>query len=731
MKYQLISVVCGQPIGRVRRIATGHALACLITLSCTLQALGQTASEPAGERSLSPVVVTVTRGVEQSAFDTPASVDVIDASTIQNAGPEVNLSETLVRVPGVVAQNRQNYAQDIQISSRGFGARSTFGVRGLRLYADGIPATFPDGQGQVSNFDLASASRIEILRGPFSVLYGNSSGGVISIFTADGGPQTVADISTTWGSYGLRRTGVKLSGTEGAAQYNLSAARFATDGYREHSAATRENFNGKLRYTVSDDTHWTFILNSVNMPGVQDPPGLTRAEMLANPRQATPGAFLFNTRKSVNQLQGGIVFDQRLGGGQSFRITSYFGTRSTEQFQSIPVATQASLTQPGGVIGLSSRYQGIDARWTDKSRLLDKPLTLTAGVSTDRLSQARLGFQNFVGTTLGVQGALRRDELDTVNAFDQYVQGQWEVAERWSISAGLRHSRVSFGSQDRYIVPGNGDDSGSVSYQATTPALGVVFHVTDALNLYASAGRGFETPTLNELAYRADGGAGLNFNLQSATSRQWEVGMKTEFTPNWRLNTAYFRANTANETVVLSNFGGRSTYQNAGVTQRDGVEAALSGHWGKGWSTYVAATYLNAAYGSSFRTCVAAPCTTPNTLIAAGNRIPGIPRTSLFGELAWQYQAWGLETALEWRHVGRIYVNDLNSDAAPQVSLLNLRASLVQKLGHWAIREFVRVDNVTNRTYSGSVIVNESTGRFFEPAPGRNWLAGLGATYTF
>lgn len=731
MKCQFIFVDCSLPAGRPRRIAAGHALAFLIASGCTLQALGQTASEPAGEPSLSPVVVTVTHGVEQSAFDAPASVDVIDASTIRNAGPEVNLSEALVRVPGVVAQNRQNYAQDIQISSRGFGARSTFGVRGLRLYADGIPASFPDGQGQVSNFDLASASRIEVLRGPFSVLYGNSSGGVISLFTADGGPQTIADISTTWGSNGVQRTGVKLSGTEGALQYNISAAKFGTDGYREHSAATRENFNGKLRYTVSDDTHWTFVLNNVNMPDVQDPLGLTRAEMLANPRQATPSAYTFNTRKSVSQLQGGIVFDQRLGAGQSFQITTYYGTRSTEQFQSIPVATQASLTQPGGVIDLSSRYQGLDARWIDKSRLLGKPLTLTAGVSTDQLSQARLGFQNFVGTTLGVQGALRRDELDTVNAFDQYVQGQWEVAERWSVSAGLRHSRVSFGSQDRYIVVGNGDDSGSVSYQATTPALGVVFHVTDALNLYASAGRGFETPTLNELAYRADGGTGLNFDLQSATSRQWEVGMKTEFISNWRLNAAYFRANTANETVVLSNFGGRSTYQNAGMTQRDGIEAALSGHWGKGWSTYLAATYLNATYGSSFLTCVAAPCTTPNTLIAAGNRIPGIPRASLFGELAWQHPAWGLETALEWRHVGKIYVDDRNSDAASQVSLINLRASLTQKLGHWAVREFVRVDNLTNRNYSGSVIVNEGTSRFFEPAPGRNWLAGLGAAYTF
>ncbi len=698
--------------------------------SAAAQAVGQSAPVSV-EPTLSPIVTIATHGVEQSAYDTPASIDVIDASTIKNAELQINLSETLDRVPGIMANNRQNYAQDIQISSRGFGARSTFGVRGLRVYADGIPASFPDGQGQVSNFDMASTSRIEVLRGPFSVLYGNSSGGVISVFTADGGEKTVADVATTWGSNGIQRTGVKLSGTQGAVQYNISAARFETDGYRDHSAATRENFNGKMKYTVSDDTHWTFILNSVDMPDIQDPLGLTRAEMLANPRMATPSAILFNTRKSVSQSQGGIVLDQRLGGGQSVHFTAYSGTRSTQQFQSIPVATQASMTQPGGLIDLNSRYEGLDARWIDKTTLAGNPLILTVGFSTDRMNQTRLGFQNFVGPNLGVQGALRRNELNTVGSFDQYVQGKWEAAERWSVSAGLRHSQVSFDSKDRYIVTGNGDDSGSVKYKAMTPAVGVVFHATDALNFYASAGRGFETPTLNELAYRSNGGTGLNFGLQSATSRQWELGVKTEFIPNWRLNAAYFRADTTNEMVVLSNSGGRSVYQNASNTQRDGIEAALSGQWGKGWSTYLAATYLNSTYGSGFMTCVSAPCTKPNTLIAGGNRIPGIPRASLYGELAWQNEALGLETALEWRHIGKIYVNDGNGDAAPHVDLLNWRVSLSHKFGQWVIREFVRVDNLTNRSYSGSVIVNEGSGRYFEPAPGRNFLVGLGAAYTF
>jgi iron complex outermembrane receptor protein len=719
----------GDPICAARlRVTMGWRL---LGLAAWLPAAATAQPEPQVVPSLDPVVISVTRGVEQRAFDTPASVDVVDAAAIRNAGPQVNLSEALARVPGVVALNRQNYAQDTQISSRGFGARSTFGVRGLRLYVDGIPATGPDGQGQVSHFDLASASRIEVLRGPFSALYGNSSGGVISMFTADGGPQTLADIAAAFGSDGVRRTGLKLGGQQGALQYNVGASRFETDGSREHSAAQRTGFNGRLKYTLNADTRWTFILNSVRMPDVQDPLGLTRAELQANPRQATPVAFTFNTRKSVDQTQGGVVLDHRFDMRNAIQLTAYAGERATQQFQAIPVGTQAPATHPGGVIDLARDYRGIDARWIHRTRLLDQPLTLTAGLSSERLKEDRRGFQNFVGSTLGVQGALRRDEANDARTDDQYAQAEWAPSARWRVSAGLRHSRVKFDSSDRYIVGANPDDSGSVRYSATSPVLGVVFHASDNVNLYASLGKGFETPTLNELAYRPSGATGLNLNLRSATSKQWELGVKSQFGEDWSLNAAYFQARTGDEIAVLSNTGGRSVFQNVGRTSRDGVEAVLSGRWRGGWSAYASASYLDAVYRDGFLTCTAAPCATPTTRIAAGNRIPGIPRTSLYAELAWAHRPWGLETALEFRRVGRIYVDDGNTDAAPGASVVNLRVSLAQKLGRWSLREFLRIDNAGDRGYVGSVIVNEGNSRFFEPAPGRTWLLGLNAAYQF
>ena len=478
-------------------------------------------------------------------------------------------------------------------------------------------------------------------------------------------------------------------------------------------------------------TQMTFVLNRVAMPDVQDPLGLSRAEFNANPRQTTPSATQFNTRKSVAQTQGGFVLDHRLDTRQSVQLTAYFGEREVTQFQAIPIATQAAATQPGGVIDLGRRYFGLDARWTNKSRLAGAPLTITVGAATDRLQEDRKGFQNFVGPALGVVGQLRRSEDNAVSSNAVYAQAQVALGEHWSASAGLRHTRIAFDSKDKYIVPGNGNDSGAVRFASTTPALGLVFHATDTTNIYAAVGRGFESPTLNELAYRPNGATGLNFDLKAATSQQWELGIKTELTPKWLLNAAYFEAKTSNELAVLSNSGGRSTFQNAGTTGRSGIEASLAGQWGAGWSTYVAATLLNAQYKNSFLACAAAPCTVPNVQVASGNRLPGVARLSLFAELGYQHRPWGLDMGLEMRHIGKVYVDDRNTDSAPGATTFNLRAALTQTSGKWTFKEFVRVDNLTDRNYIGSVIVNEGNGRFFEPAPGRSALLGVNARYTF
>lgn len=701
-----------------------HPLVCLVAMSvCYVHA-----AEPTLQ--LSPVVVSATR-VEQSSFDLPVSVDVVDRSQIQDGQARVNLSESLVRVPGIVVQNRQNYAQDLQISSRGFGARSTFGVRGVRLIADGIPATMPDGQGQAATFNLGSARRIEVLRGPFSALYGNSSGGVIQVFTEDGPQQPTVTPSLVLGSYDTSRGGIKFGGQTGQLNYLVDLSRFETNGYRDHSATTRDQFNSKLGYALDQDSVLTLIVNGLSQPNTEDPLGLNKAQALANPRQVDPAALTFNTRKSIEHKQGGVVYERRLGGSDSLRALGYYGQRTVTQFQSIPVAPQANPLHPGGVIDLDRDFGGVDLRWTHKGSLAKAPVTLTAGINYDRMAERRKGLQNFVGSQLGVQGALRRDENNTVTNFDQYLQAEWQPHSRWIASAGVRHSEVKFDSKDYYIVGANPDDSGSVRYRSVSPVAGLVFRLAPGANLYASAGKGFETPTFVELAYRPGGATGLNFALQPAKSRNYEIGVKAFVDVNTRVNLALFKVNTTDEIVVLTNVGGRATFQNASRTERQGLELSVESLLSRGFNAYAAYTYLDATYAQAFLTCVATPCATPNTPVAAGNRIPGVPRTTLYGELQWKHAPSGFFTALEARWNASVYVNDVNSEFADSYAVANWRAGFEQNSGGWQIREFVRIDNLFDKQYIGSVIVNEGNGRFYEPSPRRNYLVGVSAALRF
>ena len=679
--------------------------------------------------TLSPVVVTATR-TETAAFDVPASIDRIDADAIRDARLQVNISESLGSVPGLLARDRQNYAQDVQISVRGFGARSTFGVRGVRLYVDGIPATLPDGQGQISNVDLGSAGRIEVLRGPFSALYGNSAGGVIQVFTEDGsGPPTVG-FGVAAGSDGALRLSTKVAGSQGAFGYVGSISRFTGDGYRDHSAVERQIGNIKFTLATDASSKLTLVANSVNLPMAQDPLGLTRAQFEADPRSVDASANAFDTRKTVNQSQVGAVYERTLDGANALRVLAYSGHRNTVQFQSIPVATQAGALQPGGVIVLAREYSGADVRWSFKSSLADAPFSLIAGLAYDKLGEQRQGFQNFVGTTLGVQGIQRRNERNDVSNFDQYAQASWQFAPAWTLNAGVRHSSVRFDSKDAYITGVNKDDSGSATYGATLPAVGLMFALSPSVHLYATAGRGFETPTLNELAYRPNGATGLNFGLDAARSDSIEAGVKTRIDGLGELNAAVFDTRTSNEIATLTNSGGRATFQNVGGTQRKGVELGWSNRFTENLRAQVALTWLDARYSDTFKTCTAAPCATPTVVVASGNRIPGVARGSAFAALNWA-PAQGWRGGVEARFLSAVVVNDINSDAAARYAVANANIGYVAKLGAWEWTGFARVDNLFARAYSGSVIVNEGNSRFFEPAPGRTWLAGASAQYRF
>ena len=707
------------------RILSGAGALAALALPAT--ALAQ--AQPSEATRLDPVVVTATRN-EAAAFDVPASIDRIGAERIRDARLQVNISESLGGVPGLVARDRQNYAQDVQISVRGFGARSTFGIRGVRLYVDGIPATLPDGQGQITNAELGSAERIEVLRGPFSALYGNSSGGVIQIFSEEGRGAPTLAASVAGASDGTVRVGLKASGANGSLGYTVSASEFSTDGYRDHSAAERRLGNAKLTWAPDASSKLTLVANTLALPKAQDPLGLTRAQFDADPRSVDPSAVTFNTRKTVDQTQLGAIYELSLDAANSLRALVYGGHRNTEQFQSIPVAPQGNPLHPGGVISLGRVYSGTDLRWSLKTSLGDAPFALLAGVAYDALAEDRQGFRNFIGTTLGVQGALRRDESNHVANVDEYLQSSWQFARNWTANAGLRHSSVRFRSSDHYVVGTNPDDSGSVRYAATLPVIGVLFAASETVHLYATAGRGFETPTLNELAYRPSGATGLNFALQAARSNSVEAGVKMRFAGIGEASAALFDTETHDEIVTQSNVGGRATFQNAGATRRRGLELSASAELPGDWRAQAAFTWLDARYRDAFKTCAATPCPAPTLTIPAGNRIPGIARSALYAALAWAPPL-GWRGGVEGRVLSRVWVNDANSDAAAGFAVAAVNLGYLARIGPCEVNGFARIDNLFGRRYAGSVIVGEGNSRFFEPAPGRTWTAGVSGTVRF
>ena len=698
----------------INRRITGSGLALVSTL-----ALAETAPADTPTAELETVTVTATR-IEQSPFDVPASINVIDGSEFNEGTLGVNLSEGLAAVPGLIARDRQNYAQDTQISIRGFGSRASFGIRGLRLYLDGIPATQPDGQGQISHFNLATAERVEVLRGPFSTLYGNSSGGVIQMFTADGGEQTRISGGTAGGSFDTWRANLGASGPVGSGNYNVDFTWFDTEGFRDHSSARRESFNGKYSLPVGSAGKLSLVLNHFDSPDTEDPQGLTREQFEQNPSQAAPQPIAFNTRKSTEQTQAGLVYSHALNTEHELRGLAYVGNREVEQFLSVPPSAQtASELNSGGVVDLDSDYAGTDLRWTWRSTFSGRPISLVAGLSYDELSQDRRGFENFIGEgeaqQLGVKGALRRDEVNDIDNFDQYLQLSLDPHPRWNATLGLRHSKVSFDSADRFIVGENPDDSGDAEFSETTPVAGLLFRASPSVHLYGAYGEGFETPTFAEIAYRADGESGLNLELDAARSDNAELGAKFKLGTRARAQVALFHTKTEDEIVVVAASGGRSVFGNAGETRRQGVETLIEGSVLPRLNAQLAWTWLEAEVREAYSALAT---------VERGNRLPGVAESVLFGSLRWGGER-GWNLGVEARYVDEVPVNDVNAQSAPSYHLVGLDGGYVFTLPKVRVRTFLRVDNLFDEDYVGSLIVNDGNGRFFEPGPERNVLAGV------
>ena len=683
-----------------------------------------------------PIITVQAVHTDSELLSTSASIQKVQAATVQN-NANVNLSEVLQGVAGLQINNRENYAQDLQISMRGFGARSTFGVRGIRMYVDGIPATMPDGQGQSSNIDLNSLDHIEVLTGPFSSLYGNSSGGTILAESKEGQGKDSIQVGLNAGSHHKQQANIQLQGgSEQANQpaYVISSSYFDTDGFRDHSAAQKVLNNAKLTWNLEDGSKINWVMNRVDIDA-DDPQGLKHEQWKANPKQVNDSKNTYNVRKEIEQTQTGLTWTKPLNDQQELYSMFYLGNRQVVQYQSIPKcginkvtgecipnSSQLNPRHAGGVIDFDRDYYGADFRWTGKEVLPNT--TLVAGVALDRMVEDRKGYENYDDTgRYGVKGDLRRNENNTLWNLDPYVQASWQFLPTWHLDTGLRYSNVHYESDDHYIVAGNGDDSGSTDYQKLLPSVALGWEILPELYAYASYGKGFETPTFTEMAYPTLATSGINFDLKPASSDTYELGLKSQ-NAFGMFTLAVFNTVTKNDIVPDDANAGRNTFRNAEQTLRQGAELAWQHQLWQDLKLSASYSYLDATFDAD----IAATTTKP--LIEKGTYIPGIAKNQAFTRIAWQPEQ-GFQAGLEARYMDKIYVDDINSDTAPSYTVVAANVGYLWVNRDWKVNSYARVDNLFDRNYVGSVIVNDGNSRFFEPVDGRNFSVGMSVTKAF
>ena len=653
-----------------------------------------------------PVVVTATR-LPQPLADVPASVSVIEGLDIQGAQKTVGLEEALDRVPGVLVQSSQNFAQDVRIQIRGFGTRSPFGIREIKVLLDGLPITEPDGQTQVDEIDLGAIDRIEVLRGPAGALYGNAAGGVIQLFTTEAPTVPTANVVLSGGSYGFGKYQVKGGGRTDHAQVFLDGSYFQLDGYREHSATQAGNFTGTLHYDLDESTDVRLLLTAVDSPEAQDPGALTRADANANPRKANPLNVTFDAGETVQQIRTGTVV-RRHGEWNDLSAYGYYVWRNFEN--SLPIPPMAG----DGIVTFERLSPGTGARWDYRQPLWGWNQTFSTGFDFQYQDDNRRRFQNLNGNV----GPLGLHQFERVTTVGPYVREAVNLRDDLEISGGARYDWFDFDVGVDY--PPDSGGSGNRVFDHWSPAGGIRWTwlhgrppVIPELSLYGLIGTAFQTPTTTELGN--PNGPGFNASLNPQTSVTYELGARAERAERFSAGLAAYVIEIDDELIQFESPSGRTAFRNAGRSQRLGLELEWQARLLEPLRWSGAVTLLDSKYKDY----------TVDGVSFAGNDEPGIPQWWIYQELAYRHPI-GLFAALEAFLVDGYFVNDANTARTDSYALVNFRAGYEHNFGeHWTVAPFVGLNNMTDANYDGTVRINALNGRFFEPAPGFNVYGGV------
>ena len=682
------------------RVLPVHALAALL---CLIVAVPVRA-----ENIMDEVVVTATR-MQQKLGDVPVAASVVNQQEIQQGRQELGLDESLNKIPGLFMMDRYNFAQDLRISIRGAGSRATFGIRGIQIYIDGIPATTADGQGGVDDIDLGSASRVEVIRGPASSLYGSSAGGVISIFTEDGPQTPFVQAAATLGSYNMRKYQLKAGGQYNKLNYLVNLSYLNMDGYRQNNQVEQTELNSKFRYDFSDDSNLTVIVNAVDSPTANDPGSLPINLVKADPRQAWSGNLAFHSGESLTQQRVGAVYRRDIGENQHLTLNNFYLWKDFITY--LPFQSE-------GVSAFQRFFYGGGGKYDFTTPIWGHNNDLTIGFDIEIQRDNRQRYNN----DFGIKGPMTQNQLEAAESYGVYFRDQFSITDNLLFSVGGRYDIVDMAIHDHFLS--NGDQSSALHFKHFNPSVGLVWHFLPNMSLYANYGTAFETPTFTEVGGPSQdlGATGINLagfnNVKPQTAESYEIGLRGRAWNRVNFDFAAYTMKVKDEVVNVATLGNRGEFQNAD-TRRKGIEAEAD-------MAITDQIKLTTSYTYShfkFRRF-------PTNPAAEGNWLPVIPQQQFYAELAWRHPS-GVYAAVEYHWVDQIYANNANTAVSDAYNVANLRFGDDFNIDNLVISPYAGVKNFTNEKYNGNVRPNSYGGRYYEPAPTRNVYGGIKVRYNF
>ncbi len=645
---------------------------------------------------LSPITVKSTR-FDTKDIQSALALTSISDNFIQRGQAQLSVNESLNMVPGLFALNPNNFAQDLRVSIRGFGARSAFGIRGIKILVDGIPESTPDGQAQVDNLALGVLSNIEVIRGPASSLYGNASGGVINFSTETPTAEPFVEARILAGSYGLQQYQLKTGQQKGKFNYLLHGVHVQTDGYRENSGMKNTILNGKLGIQLNDKNQLQLLLNYGNSPQADDPGGINIDQVMSDRTSARDRNLLFQGGETVEQFRAGLVYERAISDEDQLQFKVYHTYRDFAN--KLPF-------EFGGIVNFQRQFSGISGQYQIQRNLSGKPYRLKIGTEVENQADDRQRYRNLEG----IQGEQTLAQKEEFFNWGTYLTQELDFTEMFTILLGLRYDVIRLKATDNFLS--NGDASGSSTQNNFNPTIGLVYSYMENNSIYANVSTSFETPTLNELSNNPSGNGGFNPNLKAQEATNYELGFKGILSRKLRYEIALFKIAVSNEILPfeLEDFPGRDFFENAGSTNRAGIETSFTYNLTKGLSAYLNYTYSNFSF-EDFEDF-------------DGNTLPGIPKHSTFAAISYTGEN-GFFATIQSRFIGSIYTNNANSVSDDSYTVVNLNLGYNVALQKMTLEPFFGINNLLDEAYNDNIRINAFGSRFFEPAPGINFYGGL------